>query len=72
MGYFNARIDLEAEDNPNSNGKRLLDLVYMFGNGLDVIKMVVEDSGNLDIGSDHYLIWGEVMWGRIEVEVRRK
>ena len=33
MGNYNARIDLEAEDSPNSNGKRLLDLVYMFGNG---------------------------------------
>ena len=28
----------------------------LFGKGLDVIKMVVEDSGNLDIGSDHTLM----------------
>ena len=34
--------------------------------------MVVEDSGNLDIVSDHNLIWGEVVWGRTEVEVRRE
>ena len=27
MGNFNARIGLGAEDLPNSNGKRLLDLV---------------------------------------------
>ena len=27
-----------------------------FGKGLNEIKMVVEDSGNLDIGSDHNLI----------------
>ena len=26
--------------------------------------MVVEDSGNLDIGSDHDLIWGKVVWER--------
>ena len=35
----------------------------LFGKGLDVIKMVVEDSGNLDIRSDHNLIWGEVVRG---------
>ena len=39
---------------------------------MDVIKMVVEDSCNFDIGSDHNLIWGEVVWGRTEVEVRRE
>ena len=33
--------------------------------------MVVEDSGNLDIESDHNLIWGEWVCGRTEVEVRR-
>ena len=32
----------------------------------------VWDSGNLDIGSDHNLIWGEVVWGRSEVKVRRE
>ena len=99
MGAFNARIGLGAGDHPNSNEKRLLDLVrlgdfvvenklqrcvgrwtwesgekkliidYMFGKGLDVIKMVVEDSGNLNIGSDHNLIWDKVVWGRTEVEV---
>ena len=25
----------------------------------------------MDIGSDHNLIWGEVVWGWTEVEVRR-
>ena len=29
MGNFNARIGLGAEDCPNSNGKRLLDLVRL-------------------------------------------
>ena len=43
----------------------------MFGKGLDVIKMVVENCSTLEIGSDHNLIWGEVVWGRMEVEVRR-
>ena len=101
-GDFNARIGLGVEYLPNSNGKRLLDLVrlgdfvvgnklqccagrwtgesvekksvidYMLRKGLDVIKMVIEDSGNLDIGSDHNLIWDEVVWGRTEVKVRRE
>ena len=44
----------------------------LFGKGLDVIKMEVEESGNLDIGSDHDLIWDEVVWGRTELEVRRE
>ena len=35
----------------------------LFGKGLDVIKVVVVDSGNLDIGSDHNLIWGEECGG---------
>ena len=34
--------------------------------------MVVEDSSNLEIGSDHNLIWSKVVWGRTEVEVRRE
>ena len=33
----------------------------LFGKGLDVIKMVVVDSGNLDIGSDHIISSG-VKW----------
>ena len=45
---------------------------YKFGKGLAVIEMVDEDSGNLDIGSDHNLIRSEVVWGRTEVEVRRE
>ena len=54
------------------SGEKKSVIGYMFGKGLDVIKMVVEDSGNLDIGSDHNLIWSEVVWGLIEVEVRRE
>ena len=42
------------------------------GKGLDVIKMVVEDSGNRDIGSYQNLIWGEVVWWMREVEVRKE
>ncbi len=39
------------------SGEKKLVIDYMlFGKGLDVIKMVVEDSGNLDIRSDHNLI----------------
>ena len=44
--------------------KSIIDYM-LFGKGLDVIKM---DSGNLDIGSDHNLIWGKVVWGWREVE----
>ena len=40
--------------------------------GLDVIKMVVADSSNLDIGSDNICIWGKVVWERTEIEVRRE
>ena len=43
----------------------------LFGKGLDVIKMVVEDSGNLDIGSDQNLIWGSGV-GVEEVDMRRQ
>ena len=92
MEDFCARIGLEAEEHPNSNGKRLLvragDLnlgyqlqccdgrwtwesgvrksviVCMFGKAIEVVEMVLEDSGKLDVGSDHYLIWSEVIWGR--------
>ena len=35
-------------------------------------KMVVEDSGNLDIVSGHNVIRGEVVWGRTEVEVKKR
>ena len=46
--------------------------LHVVWKGLAVIKMVDEDSGNLDIGSDHNLILGEVVCRRTEVEVRRK
>ena len=52
-----------------SGVKKLVIDYMLFGKGLDVIKMVVEDSGDLDIGSDHNLIWGGSV-GRREVEVR--
>ena len=53
------------------SGEKKSVIDYMlFGKGLDVIKMVVEDSGNLDIGSDHNLIRGKVVWERTEAEVR--
>ncbi len=55
------------------SGEKKSVIDYMlFGKGLDVIKVVVEDSGNLDIGSDHNLIWNEVVWGRTEIEARRE
>ena len=50
--------------------KSLID--YQFVKVMDVIKMVVEDSGNFDIASDHNIIWGEVVWERTECEVRRE
>ena len=54
------------------SGEKKSAIGHMFGIGLDVIEMVVGDSGNLDIGSDHNLIWSKVVWGRTEVEVRRE
>ena len=44
----------------------------LLGKDLNGIKMVVEDSGSLDIALDNNLIWGEVVWGRTEVEVKRE
>ena len=38
------------------NGEKKSVIDYMFGKGLDIIKMIVENSGHLDIGSDHNLI----------------
>ena len=92
MEDFNVRIGLGAEEHPNSNGKRLLELVrvgdlsvgiqlqccddrwtreggvrmsvidYMlFGKAIEVVEMVVEDSEKLNVGSDHNLIWSEVI-----------
>ena len=53
-------------------GEKKWAIDYMlFRKGLDVIKMVVEDSGNLDIGGDHNRIWGKVVWGWTEANVRR-
>ena len=82
IGDFNARIGLGAEEHPNSNGKRMLELVrvgdlsvgnqlqccdgrwtwesgvrksvidYMlFGKVIEVVEMVVENAGKLDVGS---------------------
>ena len=33
----------------------------LFGKAIEVVEMVVEDSGKLDVGSDHNLIWSEVI-----------
>ena len=44
---------------------------YMsFEKVIEVVEMVVEDSGKLDVCSDHNLIWSKVIWGRIEVRRR--
>lgn len=54
------------------SGEKKSAIDYMvFGKGLDVVTMV-EDSGNVDVGSGHSLIWGKVTWGSMEVEVRRE
>ena len=42
----------------------------LFGKAIEVVEMVVEDSGKLDVGLDHNLIWSEVLW--VRREVRRK
>ena len=44
----------------------------LFGKAIEVDEMVVEDSGMLDVESDHYLIWSEVIWGRREVRRRER
>ena len=36
------------------------------------VEMVVEDSGKLDVGSDHNLIWSKVIWRRREVRRRER
>ena len=72
---FCSRNKLECSDGRwtwESGVKKSIIYHMLFGKGLDVIKMVVEDSGNRDIGSDHNLIWGKVVLGRTEVEVRRE
>ena len=35
----------------------------LFRKAIEIVEMVVEDSGKLD-GSDHNLIWSEVILGR--------
>ena len=42
----------------------------LFGKAIEVVEMVVEDSGNLDVGSHHNPIWSEVIWRRKEVRRR--
>ena len=38
----------------------------------ELVEMVVEESGKFDVGSDHNLIWSEVIWGRGEVRKRKR
>ena len=44
----------------------------LFGKAIEVVDMVAEDSGKLDMGSDHNLIWSEVICGRREVRKREQ
>ena len=41
----------------------------LFGKAIEVVEVVVED-WKLDVGSDHTLIWSEVIWRRREVRRR--
>ena len=44
------------------SGVRKSVIDYMlFGKAIIAVEMVVEDSGKLDVGSDHNLIWSEVV-----------
>ena len=43
----------------------------LFGKAIEVVE-VLEDSGKFDVGSDHNLIWSEVIWGRREVRRRER
>ncbi len=50
---------------------RTSEIDYMlFGKAIEVVEMVVEDLGKLDVGSDHNLIWSKVIWGWREVRRR--
>ena len=43
------------------NGVRKSVVDLMFGKAIEVVEMVVEDSGKLDVGSDHNPIWSKVI-----------
>ena len=43
--------------------------LHVVGKAIEVV-VVVEDSGKLDVGSDHNVIWSKVIWGRREVRRR--
>ena len=63
MGNFNARIGLGAEDHPNRNGKRLLDLVtlgdFVVGNKLQCcVGMWTWESGEKKSVLD-YMLFGK-------------
>ena len=45
---------------------------YMLIGKAIVVDMVVEDSGKIDMGSHHNLIWSEVISGRREVGRRER
>ena len=49
--------------------KAVIDLM-LFGKAIEVVEMVVEYSGKLGVGSDHNLIWSDVILERIAVRRR--
>ena len=50
------------------SGVRKSVIDYMlFWKAIEVVEMVVEVTGKLDMGSDHNLIWSEAIWRRREV-----
>ena len=42
------------------SGESLIDYM-LFGKAIKVVETVVEDSGMLDVGSDHNLTWSRVI-----------
>ena len=49
-------------------GEEVCNRLHVVWKAIEVVEMVVEDSGKLDVGSDHNLIWLEVILGRREDE----
>ena len=47
--------------------KSVIDYMW-FGKAIEVVEMVVENSGKLDVGLDHNLNWSEVIWLRRKQE----
>ena len=44
----------------------------LFGNAIKIVEMVVENSGKLDVGSDHKLVRSKVIWERRELGRRER